>query len=105
MAVRGVALACPRTAGGAAVESQDLTSQDANELCAAASAIFFSVVCCESERRRAPICLPELLCPERPEFQCPCRFDTDLLAAAEDFLLRLGVIYFDDHYRPRLSFK
>jgi hypothetical protein len=82
---------------------QNLTEQEANDLCLAATAVFFAVVRLESMRRGGPIRLPALLCP-KTEPPCPCTLDPDLVVAAEQFLLRLGVIHFDEHDRPRLSF-
>jgi len=80
----------------------DVTQDAANELCDAATSIFFAVACFESARRGGPIRLPWHLCPKRQP-PCPCTLDPDLVNDAEQFLLRLGVIYFDDHCRARLS--
>lgn len=85
--------------GGAWAE---LSQQEVNVLCGAADSVFFAAVCRESLLRRCPISVPKLLCPEeRPP--CPCSLDPDIATDAEDFLLRLGMVYFDAHGRLRLS--
>ena len=80
----------------------ELSQIEVDRLCEAATSVFFAVACFESIRLQCPIALPELLCPTR-EPPCPCTYHPDLVHEAEQFLVRLGVIYFDEHYRPRLS--
>ncbi|MEM7229127.1 MAG: hypothetical protein AAF432_09970 [Planctomycetota bacterium] len=73
-----------------------------DQLCEAATAVYYAVVCLEATRRGHPIPIPELLCPVGVP-PCPCQIDPALLHEAEQFLVRMGMIYFDGQYRTRLT--
>lgn len=70
---------------------RDLSQQQADDLCRAASAVYYRVVQAHAMRTGRPALLPELLCP-RGCPPCVHQFDESLLNEAEQMLLRLGVI-------------
>ncbi|MCP4836973.1 MAG: hypothetical protein GY895_19665 [Phycisphaera sp.] len=88
------------------IESQrviedDISQADANELCTAASAVFFALLRVEAARHQSVIALPELLCP-RSRLPAPEDLEPDLLERATAMLLRLQVVEIDDHGKLRV---
>ena len=71
--------------------TDDLSAADADNLCTAASVVFFAVLQKEASRRRSLVALPELLCPEErlPPLGA---FDPRVIEEATAMLIRLGVI-------------
>ena len=79
----------------------DISQTDADELCTAASAVFFALLRVEASRQRSVIALPELLCP-KSRLPAPEDLDPDLLERATAMLLRLQVVEIDDRGRLRV---
>ena len=78
---------------------EDVTQDDADRLCKAATAVFFSVLRLESIRHDRPVIIPFHLLPDQAP-PCPCTMCPELVREAEEFLIRLGVIEVeDDHLR------
>jgi len=62
-----------------------------DRLCNAASALYYAVVRNHASKTGMPVALPSLICPVGTP-PCVCAFSDDELDAAEQFLVRLGVI-------------
>ena len=78
---------------------EDVTQEDANRLCKAATAVFFSVLRHESIRNDRPVIIPFHLLPDQAP-PCPCTLCPELVREAEQFLIRMGVIEVEgDHLR------
>ena len=80
------------------IPEPDLTQAEANELCHAASCIFFTLLKHEAARNNCTIILPSLLHP--PESLPPlATLDEELIEEGMAFLARLGIIIVDDRGR------
>ena len=69
----------------------DMSQQEINDFCRAASAAYYAIVRAHVARTGEPAMLPDLLCPVGP-VPCAHHFDDETLDEAERFLLRLGLI-------------
>ena len=79
----------------------ELTQAEANELCHAASSVFFSLLKQEAARNNCTILLPSLLHPG--ESLTPLSsLDEELLHESMAFLVRLGIINVDDRGRASM---
>lgn len=83
------------------VIEDDISQADADELCTAASAVFFALLRVEAARHHSAIALPELLCPTS-RLPAPEDLAPDLLERATAMLLRLQVVEIDDHGKLRV---
>ena len=80
--------------------AKDVSQEQANELCRAATAVYFAILYRESMEQKEPITLPLLMCPVTPP-PCLCSLDEDLAQDATAFLIRLGIVHIDELGRPR----
>lgn len=71
--------------------ASEMTQDEINDFCRAASAVYFAIVRSHATRTGFPALLPELLCP-RGRAPCVHRYDDATLEEAEKFLLRMGLI-------------
>ena len=71
--------------------ASDMTQEEINHFCRAASAVYFDIVRAHVARTGEPAMLPDLLCPcgHAPSVR---GYDEPTLEEAERFLLRLGLI-------------
>ncbi|MEM1166049.1 MAG: hypothetical protein AAGI30_07135 [Planctomycetota bacterium] len=69
----------------------DITPEEVDRLCEAASALYYHIAFRHAMRTGRPVLLPELLCP-KSSTPCVDAFSEDDIDEAERFLLRLGII-------------
>lgn len=69
----------------------DPTQAEANELCTAASVVFFAILRSEATATRSVIALPELLCPAEA-LPPMAAFDPAVIEEATAMLIRMGVV-------------
>lgn len=79
----------------------DISQADANDLCFAASSVFFALLEREAAEMKSRIILPSLLCPAT-RLPRPCSLDPEMVKEATAMLIRLGVVEIDDQGRIHL---
>ena len=79
----------------------EITQEEADELCQAASSLFFTLLIEEAERHRCSVVMPRLLAPPAP-VPAPEKFSAEALGESMAFLVRLGIVRKDDWGRMRL---
>ena len=71
--------------------TDDPTQAEANELCTAASVVFFALLRSEATATGSVIALPELLCPAEA-LPPMVAFDPAIVEEATAMLIRMGVV-------------
>ena len=79
----------------------DISQDDANNLCHAASSVFFALLEREAAELNSRIILPSLLCPAS-KVPPPCTLDPETVKEATAMLIRLGVVEIDDQGKIHL---